>query len=130
MPPRTYLIDRFRADAAALRQRVVLLQSGAPPLGPDALTSLRMAEACDDVIAIVEAIPESDETTAVVSTLTAIIPLLERRAAAASDAPAVRAVYAGAATRIREIAAAESGHSLGGADGHVVDLDDLEGRDA
>lgn len=103
-----YLLDRFRTDADALRQRSTALRGGPPQPGPDAPTSLRMAEACDEVVAMVGAIPDGGDTAQLIATLTALIPLLERRAAAAANAPPVRAVFAGAATRIREIADAEA----------------------
>ena len=108
-----YLLDRFRTDAAALRQRAGVLRSGTPQPGPDRDTSLRMADACDDVVAMVEAIPASDGAADMVATLSALIPLLEQRATAARDTPAIRAVYVGAATRIREIGDAESAHRGG-----------------
>ena len=113
MSPRAYLLDRFRTDAVALRQRTGSLRSSPPQPGPDAVMSGRMAEACEDVMAMINAIPDTDDATDMIATLTALIPLLEQRAAAASGMPAVRAVYAGAATRIREIASAESGNARG-----------------
>ena len=67
-----------------------------------------MAEACDEVVAMVSAIPDGDDAAAVIASLTALIPLLERRAAAVASAPPVRAVFVGAATRIREIEEAEA----------------------
>lgn len=111
-----YLLDRFRADADALRQRAAALRATPPQPGPDAATSLRMAEACDDVVAIVGAVPDADDGGVLIASLTALIPLLERRAAGVSNAPPVRAVYAGAATRIREIADAEARAANGSAD--------------
>jgi hypothetical protein len=57
---------------------------------------------------MVGAIPDGDDTATVIASLTALIPLLERRAAALASAPLVRAVFVGAATRIREIADAEA----------------------
>ena len=108
--PRAYLLDRFRTDAAALRQRAEFLRDGTPAAGPDTATSRRMADACDAVIAMLEAIPDADDASTMINPLTALIPMLEQRAAAASGTPPVRAVYAGAATRIREIADAESRH--------------------
>ena len=110
MSPREYLIDRFRTDAVTLRQRAAQLRSGPPQPGPDAATSQRMAEACEDVLAMIEAIPEADDASALVAALTALMPLLDRRALASSASPPVRSVFAGAATRIREVVDAERRH--------------------
>lgn len=110
MSPRAYLLDRFRSDAGVLRERAESLRSGPPQPGPDAVTSARMADACDEVVAMIEALPENDESSATIAALTALTPLLERRAAANSEEPPVRSVFAGAATRIREIAEAEARH--------------------
>jgi hypothetical protein len=110
MSPRTYLLSRFHADAVALRERAALLRGAPSQPGPDAATSMRMADACDDVIAMIDAIPERTEALETVEALTSLVPLLEDRAKAAGDRPPVRAVYAGAATRIREIADAERRH--------------------
>lgn len=103
-----YLLGRFRTDASALRERAAALRNQKPKGGPDAATSLRMAEACDEVVAMIGAIPENDDPAVVIEALTALIPLLERRANAVSGSPPVRAVFVGAATRIREIADAEA----------------------
>lgn len=120
---RTYLLNRFRSDADVLRQRAAALRSGPKQPGPDAATSLRMAAACDDVAAMIVAIPESDDVAALSASLMALIPLLEQRAGAVTNAPPLRAVYIGAATRIREITEAEAR-----ADNAAVaaDLDDDE----
>jgi hypothetical protein len=107
-----YLLSRFRSDGDALRQRAAALRTGPKQPGPDAATSLRMAGACDDVVAMLEAIPVSDDVNALIASLTALVPLLEARAAAVTNVPPLRAVYAGAATRIREVAAAEASASF------------------
>lgn len=104
---RDYLADRFRADAAALRDRAHTLQGGAKVPGPDIATSRAMAGACDDVAAMVSAVVDDGDAGSALAALTALIPLLQQRAAAQPH-PAVRAVYAGAATRIREIEVAEA----------------------
>ncbi|MES2523634.1 MAG: hypothetical protein V4617_13095 [Gemmatimonadota bacterium] len=105
--PRAYLLDRFRSDAAALRQRADALHAAARTStaipGPDAETSSRMAAACDDVVAMIEAIPDGSDPAAVLSSIAALSPLLDARAQREAVSPAVRAVYAGAATRIREV---------------------------
>ena len=109
--PRAYLIDRFRADANALHHRALALSSASesapvtsPPLpGPDSTTSARMAAACDDVVAMLEAIPDIGDHATMLVSLGALLPLLEHRAQHDASTPAVRAVYVGAATRIREV---------------------------
>lgn len=114
MDPRDYLLDRFQSDSVALHARAVALRSGPAQPGPDATTSARMAEACDDVVAMLAAVPPTNEAQDAASdtlaALRALIPELERRAVIAASLPPVRAVYAGAATRIREIEQAESTH--------------------
>jgi hypothetical protein len=106
LPPRDYLLDRFRTDARSLRERAQALATGEARPGPDAATSRRMADACDDVSSMIEAIALDGEAIAVLDALLAVVPLLEQRAQQQS-VPAVRAVYAGAATRIREVRDAE-----------------------
>ena len=112
--PRAYLLERFSTDAAALRQRADALRSaartgGASPVpGPDAETSQRMAEACDDVVAMLTAIPDGTDPAAVLSSIAALSPLLDMRSGREASSPAVRAVYAGAATRIREVQQVEA----------------------
>lgn len=105
--PRQYLLDRFRVDAVALRERAAALAKSPQQPGPDAATSSRMAVACDEVCAMLEAIPESAPIVTMLDALLALIPLLEQHAAKAASSPALRSVYIGAATRVREIEAAE-----------------------
>jgi hypothetical protein len=105
---REYLIHRFRGDAQSLRDRLDALQRGTKLPGPDAAMSRRMAEACDAVAAMIESIAPQASLEAELSALGALVPLLEQRAKANEQAPPVRAVYAGAATRIREVEAAEA----------------------
>ena len=84
-----------------------------------------MADACDEVIAMLEASPDADDASTLINTLAALIPMLEQRAAATSGTPPVRAVYAGAATRIREIADAETKHQQShGANGEMEPADE------
>lgn len=128
MSPREYLLDRFRTDATVLRQRAATLRKGPPQPGPDAATSERMADACEEVTVMIEAIPEMDDVAQTLSALTALIPLLEKRAATAS-APAVRAVYVGGATRIREVSAAESKHLAGDGDHADIAFNDADEDD-
>lgn len=118
---REYLAERFQADAVALRERVEAMARGTKLPGPDAPTSRAMAEACEQVAAMVTAVVQAADATAALDALGALIPLLEQRAAGQQH-PAVRAVYAGAATRIREIQAAES--AALGDDGDTAESDD------
>jgi hypothetical protein len=124
---RAYLLDRFRTDGDTLRQRVSALRAGASQPGPDAAMSQRMATACDDVVAMIVAIPDDEDHEVVASALRALIPLLEQCAAQAAAAPPVRAVYVGAATRIREVVDAELRHARG--DGVSAPADDLDDED-
>ena len=108
---RAYLLDRFRSDAVVLRQRADSLASApknAKVAGPDAEMSKRMAQACDVVVQMIEAVPEAEDAERALANISALLPLLEHRAAQEQSAPPVRAVYAGAATRIREVEAAEA----------------------
>ena len=118
---REYLIHRFRGDAQSLRERMISLQRGAKIPGPDAATSARMADACDAVVQALEAIGAHDDIRHELAALAALIPHLEERAKASGQLPPVRAVYAGAATRIREVEAAEAKAQTGEVDD---DLDD------
>ena len=108
---RDYLLGRFRTDGATLRQRAKALDSGVASAGPNAATSRRMADACDDVVVMLEhlAARAADTNTREpdLDDIAALAPALELRAAAEAAMPPVRAVYVGAATRIREILAAE-----------------------
>ena len=120
---REYLIHRFRGDAQSLRERVISLQRGAKIPGPDAATSARMADACEAVVQLLEAIGPHDDIQRELAALAALIPPLEERAKASAQLPPVRAVYTGAATRIREVEAAEAKAHANDAE-HDVDGDD------
>ena len=103
--PRRDLAGRFRADAEALHQRASTLgaapaRGGPPRGGPDAAMSTRMAVACETVVALVEGV-QAGATEG--EGLAALIPVLEARAAAHQAEAPVRAVYVGAATRVREV---------------------------
>ena len=130
---RAYLLDRFRSDAVALRQRADALAAAprsAKLSGPDADTSRQMSQACDSVVAMIEAVPEAEDAERALSNLLALVPLLEHHAAQEKGAAPVRAVYIGAATRIREVEAAEAraGRQLASVDdsGQHFDDDDPE----
>lgn len=125
---RDYLVGRFQTDAAALRERVALLARGTKVPGPDAATSQRMAEACNEVVAMLQAIASNGHAGAELDAIMALVPLLEQRAAEHQANPAVRSVYAGAATRIREVRSAEATSSQ--ADGVADDEAELDDVDA
>lgn len=103
---RTYLQHRFTQDAQQLRERVAQLRAGSSMPGPDATTSDAMATACDTVVAMLEALPAHDDVELLIRDLLALVPVLERHAQNAKQPP-VRAVYTGAATRVREVTTAE-----------------------
>lgn len=104
---REYLVNRFRTDAVALRERIESMSRGAKLPGPDAGTSRYMADACDEVAGMVQALASNGDAQAAVDALLALVPLLEQRSQQHAAVPAVRAVYQGAATRIREVHEAE-----------------------
>ncbi len=127
---REYLVNRFLSDAAVLRERVALMTRGTKVPGPDATTSTRMADGCDEVVAMLQAIASNGDADADLDAIMALVPLLEHRAAEQQSNPAVRAVYAGAATRIREVRSAEAQSSQ--ADGTATDdfvVDDVDEAD-
>ena len=99
---RTYLLDRFRTDAETLRERISALEAGAARPGPDAATSRAMAAACDAVVDLLSAIGTGGRG-ATMADVEAMVPTLLALAQRHAAQPAVRAVYAGAATRIREL---------------------------
>lgn len=116
---REYLADRFRNDAETLRTRAAAMLANAPagrdrsggqsPAGPNAALSRTMADACDDVATLAEALPEDASLPTMLAALDALVPELRMRADAPALAatPAVRAVYIGAITRVQEVIAAE-----------------------
>jgi hypothetical protein len=104
---RQYLIDRFREDAHALRERVATMRRGVQVPGPDAATSERMAEACDDVAALVGTVATQDDPDAIDQWVATLVTALEERQRSQTLHPAVRAVYAGGVARVREVAQAE-----------------------
>ncbi|WP_373060676.1 hypothetical protein [Gemmatimonas sp.] len=116
---RDYLVNRFQSDAAALRERVALMARGTKVPGPDAATSSRMADGCDEVVAMLLAIAGTGNANTDLDAIMALVPLLEHRAVEQKSNPAVRSVYAGAATRIREVRSAEAQSSQ--ADGTAPD---------
>jgi hypothetical protein len=122
---REYLIARFRSDTTSLRERTESLRRGASIPGPDLETSRRMADACEAVAEILAAIAPGDDVQQELDALFALVPLLEERAEQQAATPAVRAVYAGAATRIREVRTAEqAARAAEHADVDVVVVDD------
>lgn len=123
---REYLMHRFRGDAEALTERVAAFQRGSKMPGPDASTSQRMADACAAVVALLEGIAPHDDAAAELAAITSLVPLLESKARDASSLPPVRAVYAGAATRIREVQQAEASAA---ASATVSDDEELDALD-
>ena len=107
-----------------LRERVALLARGTKVPGPDAATSSRMADACDEVVAMLLAIASHGDASAELDAIMALVPLLEHRATEQQSNPAIRSVYAGAATRIREVRLAEAQSSPACDD--VDDVDDVD----
>jgi hypothetical protein len=67
-----------------------------------------MADACDEVVAMLLAIADHGDADAELDAIMALVPLLEHRASGQTSNPAVRSVFAGAATRIREVRSAEA----------------------
>ena len=121
---RDYLVNRFQTDAVVLRERVALLARGTKVPGPDAATSSRMADACDEVVAMLLAIASHGDASVELDAIMALVPLLEHRATEQQSNPAIRSVYAGAATRIREVRLAEARSSP--AHGAELPDDDIE----
>ncbi len=121
---REYLANRFQTDAAVLRERVALMARGTKVPGPDAATSSRMADACDEVVAMLLAIVGNGDADVELDAIMALVPLLEHRAAEHLLNPAVRSVYAGAATRIREVRSAEAQSSQADIDDDVITFDE------
>jgi hypothetical protein len=92
-----------------------------------------MADACADVVAMLTACTSFDDEGDAVTALVELLPMLEQRAAAVdaaghcatargASAP-VRAVYLGAATRIREVRDSVARHTAN-AGGDTVHRDD------
>lgn len=106
--PTAYLIDRFTTDASTLRARAAQLAGQqAPPHGPSAESSARMADACEEVLALLGS-ASAEDILAALDALNALRPTLDARALSAAD-PFVRSVYAGAAARIADIVEQETG---------------------
>ncbi len=126
--PLTYLLDRFATDATTLRARAAhLAGKNAPEHGPDTEASIRMAEACEDVLALLNDIEvESDDE--MLDALDDLGPELHALSERATDA-FVRSVYGGAATRISEIVRKTHGEE-DGEDGEDDDADDDDIPDA
>lgn len=100
--PLTYLLDRFATDATTLRARADHLAGRkAPEHGPDAAASIRMAEACEDVLALLNNLSVTAPDN-VLDALEGLGPELHALSERATDA-FVRSVYGGAATRISDV---------------------------
>lgn len=72
---------------------------------------------------MVQAVADTGNAAYTLDALVALIPLLEQRAGVQAS-PAVRSVYAGAATRLREVHAAERQADADDADFDDSELDD------
>jgi len=70
------------------------------------------------------AIASHGDASAELDAIMALVPLLEHRATEQQSNPAIRSVYAGAATRIREVRLAEAQSSPARDD--VDDVDDVD----
>lgn len=137
---RDYLVDRFRADAATLRQRAESLTgTSKPTAGPDASVSRAMADACDDVAELALQLPVDASVPEIVSALQALLPKLTALASrvGVTSPPALKAVYHGAATRIQELISAElaassvtdvSGTDVSGSERDAGEADDEAGE--
>ena len=64
---RDYLVNRFQTDAVVLRERVALMARGTKVPGPDAATSSRMADACEEVVAMLLAIASNGDADAAIA---------------------------------------------------------------
>ncbi|MBC8088693.1 MAG: hypothetical protein H7Z40_15625 [Phycisphaerae bacterium] len=120
---REYLIERFRGDAETLRQRATAIAGATKPApGPDATLSRAMADACDEVAALAEGLPVRASMEEIIPALQALLPQLSTRAMSpqAQQAPALKAVYMGASTRVQELIAAEL-RASGASDGSNTD---------
>ncbi len=131
---REYLAERFKSDAAVLRERADALSRGAKVPGPDLATSRAMADACEQVAIMISAVVQNGDADHALDALGALIPLLEQRANAQKH-PAIRSVYAGAATRIREVRAAEADAATAASTADIdedidEELDDSDDADA
>jgi hypothetical protein len=83
-----------------------------------------MAEACRDVVALLEHIRPHHEAAEELAAIVSLVPLLEQKARDTATLPPVRAVYAGAATRIREVQDAETAAAQANASMGDDDVDD------
>lgn len=111
-PVAEHLADRFASDARALRARAEVLSSarGARPIGPNAESTRRMADACDRVRALFADVPDDDAARALLPTLAGLV--------AGARADDERHVYAGAVSRLSD--------ALAGGDADEDDSDDEE----
>jgi hypothetical protein len=105
--PCSYLRTRFTDDAATLRARAAQLATGpAPRHGPDAAASRAMADACDAVVALLDALRDVTDIEAQLTALDDLGPRLQALTERAPD-PHVRSVFVGAATRLGDIVTRE-----------------------
>ena len=102
-PVAEHLADRFASDARALRARAEALAAarGARPLGPNAESTRRMADACDRVRALFADVPDDAAARALLPTLAGLV--------AGARADDERHVYAGAVSRLSDALAGDAG---------------------
>lgn len=118
-PIAEHLAERFASDARALRARADALTAagrapgGARPVGPNAESTRRMADACDQVRALFDGVPDDEAARALLPTLAGLV--------AGARADDERHVYAGAVSRLSD--------ALSGGDDDE-DADDDEEDDA
>lgn len=105
-PIAEHLADRFASDARALRARADALaavgragRGGARPVGPSAESTLRMAQACDQVQALFADVADDEAARALLPALAGFV------AGARSDDE--RYVYAGAVSRLSDALAGD-----------------------
>jgi len=126
--PLTYLLDRFATDATTLRARAAhLTGQNAPEHGPDAEASIRMAEACEDVLALLNDLSTQNDEE-MLDALDDLGPELHALSERATDA-FVRSVYGGAATRVADVVQRTRRHDDDAEDGDDDDVDDLADAD-
>lgn len=121
-PIAEHLADRFASDARALRARADALaatargsRGGERPVGPNAESIRRMAEACDRVRALCADVEDDEAARALLPALAGLV--------AGARADDERHVYAGAVSRLSD--------ALGGSDAadHLHGLNDQDDDD-
>jgi hypothetical protein len=121
-PIAEHLAERFASDARALRARADALAAaarapgGARPVGPNAESTRRMADACDRVRALFDDVPDDDAARALLPTLAGLV--------AGARADDERHVYAGAVSRLGDALRGDAGDEDDDPDDDDDDEDD------